>query len=1090
MLAAYACDPSNTRGRLYKEQPTSYRNEFERDRDRIIHSKSFRRLQYKTQVFINHEGDHYRNRLTHSIEVATVARSISNTLNLSSDLAEVVALAHDLGHTPFGHAGEVALNECMKNFGGFSHNAHSLKILTKLEKRYAAYDGLNLTWEVLEGIVKHNGPVRTNIPDYVLEYNRQNDLDLSNYSSAEAQIASLADDISYISHDLEDSIGAKIIDFNHLSEIKFIDQYISTIKSQFREITSSRLIYEVVRTAIEIPKDNLNGDLASNIAMIIAAKQGGNPREIALKFKEILSSLPYIASIEVAGPGFINFTLKADYWHSAIQDILLDKEDFFKVNVGNNHKVNLEYVSANPTGPLHIGHARCAVYGDALARVLESTGYQVTKEYYVNDAGSQIDNLAKTVMFRYKEALTGEKMLLPEDFYPGEYLIDVGKDLVEKFGNKLLEMPESECYEIVKKLTVDKMLELIKADLKDLDIEHQVFFSEKSLHDNGKIDEVVDLLTVKGLIYEGQLPPPKGKIDKDWSAQTQKLFKATNFGDSQDRSIQKADGSWTYFAADLAYTKDKIDRGADLLIYILGADHSGYVKRIEAIVKALEEERVKVDVKICHLVNFIHNGQSVKMSKRKGNFTSVNDVTKEVGKDIIRFMMLTRKNDVPLDFDLVKVKEQSKENPIFYVQYAYVRTISILAKAKENMSEAYSKFLENEYNLSLLSTEEEIEMIKLLASWPKVIEGAAKYFEPHRVAFYLVTLASKFHALWNFGKENNDYRFLIETDIELTAARLGLARAIQKIIRIGFDIIGKKKNSKQVVLQPEPEKPLNILTPKVVENEKFDSIEEIMDSIEGQDKTSNKSCNKDKDKEEDLDILYQDLMGEKKSSASTTKAPVSKDNLPQVGLNIIKVTEKRQGPNDKQLLNHTKRNYYKIQFASVKTELVANQELERIKKKYAKIFNKIPLTVRKMRSEKDHAVDILPTYATEKSSGMDLIAANIEPIIIKPQEVQLIPTGICIALPDYLEAQIRPRSGLALKHGITVLNSPGTIDSDYRGEIKVILINHFAEIFTITRGMKIAQMVVAKYEQILWHEVYNLDETARGEGGFGSTGKF
>ncbi|WP_375326747.1 arginine--tRNA ligase [Candidatus Tisiphia endosymbiont of Nemotelus uliginosus] len=542
--------------------------------------------------------------------------------------------------------------------------------------------------------------------------------------------------------------------------------------------------------AIEIPKDNLNGDLASNIAMIIASKQGGKPRELAIKFKEILSPLSYIASIEVAGPGFINFTLKADYWHQSIQDILLDNEDFFKINIGNHQKINIEYVSANPTGPLHIGHARGAVYGDALARILETTGYQVTKEYYINDAGSQVDNLAQAVMYRYQEVLTGTTLTLPAGLYPGEYLIEVAKKLVEQFGNKLLSLADNERHEIIRKFSVDQMLDLIRRDLKDLEIEHQVFFSEKSLHDKGKIAEVVKLLTTMGLIYEGQLPIPKGQTEEEWNPQVHRLFKSTNFGDTQDRSIEKSDGSWTYFAADLAYAKDKIDRGAQRLVYILGADHSGYVKRIEAIVGALTHNKVKVDVKICQLVNFVHNGESIKMSKRKGNFTSVRDVTSEVGKDIIRFMMLTRKNDAPLDFDLAKVREQSKDNPIFYVQYAYVRTRSILMKAKDTMYTAYDKFKINQYNLSLLSTEEEIEMIKLLASWPKVIEASAKYFEPHRVAFYLVNLASKFHSLWNFGKENNDYRFLIEEDLELTTARLALASAIQKIIKVGFNIIG------------------------------------------------------------------------------------------------------------------------------------------------------------------------------------------------------------------------------------------------------------------------------------------------------------
>ncbi|WP_425361365.1 arginine--tRNA ligase [Candidatus Tisiphia endosymbiont of Ceraclea dissimilis] len=541
---------------------------------------------------------------------------------------------------------------------------------------------------------------------------------------------------------------------------------------------------------VEIPKDKFNGDLSSNIAMIIAAKQNINPKELAIKFKEILTPLPYIASIEVAGPGFINFTIKADMWHNSINDILLDKEEFFKVNFGNNQKVNIEYVSANPTGPMHIGHARGAVYGDALAKVLDSTGYIVTKEYYLNDAGSQVDDLANSVMLRYKQALTKEDIVIPAGLYPGEYLADIGQKLVERFGDKLLTVPDSERHELVKRFAIEEMLVIIKHDLKELDIEHEVFFSEKSLHDSGKIEEVVQLLNAMGLIYEGQLPPPKGNADEPWDSRTQKLFKSTAFGDNQDRPIEKSDGSWSYFASDLAYAKDKIDRGFDHLVYVLGADHCGYVKRIEAIVKALGREKVKVDVKICQLVNFVDNGIAVKMSKRSGNFTSVQDVTNEVGKDIIRFIMLTRKNDVTLDFDLAKVKEQSKDNPVFYVQYAHVRTMSILEKAKESMPETYNKFLEKEYDLSLLSTEEEIEIIKLLALWSKILETSAKYFEPHRIAFYLINLASKFHALWNFGKENNDYRFLIEDNIELTVARLALAKSIQKIIKVGFDVIG------------------------------------------------------------------------------------------------------------------------------------------------------------------------------------------------------------------------------------------------------------------------------------------------------------
>ncbi|HJD65068.1 MAG TPA: arginine--tRNA ligase [Rickettsia endosymbiont of Diachasma alloeum] len=558
-------------------------------------------------------------------------------------------------------------------------------------------------------------------------------------------------------------------------------------------ITASTQLYnnsEIANNAsIETPKDSFNGDLSSNIAMIIAAKENIPPREVALKFKEILNKLPYIASIEIAGPGFINFTIKADSWHTAIEDILQNESKFFEIDIDKNKNINIEYVSANPTGPMHIGHARGAVYGDVLANILKKVGYPVTKEYYVNDAGSQINDLVSTVILRYREAL-GEKIIITDGLYPGEYLISVGQALAKEYGDKLLSMDEPERFRIVKNFAIQKMLDLNKEDLKELGVKHDIFFSEQTLHDNGEIEKTVKLLTDMGLIYEGSLPAPKGKVHAEWENRTQELFKSTKYGDDQDRPIKKADGSWTYFASDLAYAKDKIDRGANHLIYVLGADHSGYVKRIEAIVKALGKEQVKVDVKICQLVNFVENGMPVKMSKRLGTFASVQDVNNEVGKDIIRFMMLTRENNKTLDFDLVKVKEQSKENPIFYVQYAHVRTLSILSKAMETIPQSYNSFEAGTYDLSLLSSEEEIEIIKLLASWTKTLETAAKYFEPHRVAFYLINLASKFHALWNFGKENNDYRFIIENNEELTTARLALAKAIQKIIASGLEVIG------------------------------------------------------------------------------------------------------------------------------------------------------------------------------------------------------------------------------------------------------------------------------------------------------------
>lgn len=545
-----------------------------------------------------------------------------------------------------------------------------------------------------------------------------------------------------------------------------------------------------LKSTLEIPRDPLNGDISTNIAMIIASKNGGNAREIALQFKEAMQAVPYIAHIEVAGPGFINFTIKAEKWHDCVRSILDGAGNFWEVNIGKGKKVNIEYVSANPTGPMHIGHARGAVYGDSLANLLTKCGYDVTKEYYVNDAGAQIDVLVDSVILRYKEALTGKEAVIPEGLYPGDYLKATGQKLAQEFGDGLLEMPEKEMRSKLKVFAVEEMLKLIKDDLAKLGIVHDVFSYESTLHKNGKIDEAIAILSKLGLIYEGTLPPPKGKTDENWQEKIQPLFRSTAYGDDQDRPVQKSDGSWTYLAADFAYAKDKIDRGFKNLIYILGADHSGYIKRIKAVIEALSDGKVESDVRTCQLVNFVKNGQQVKMSKRQGAFMTVSDVIDEVSKDIIRFIMLTRRNDMTLDFDFAKVIEQSKENPVFYVQYAHVRTHSIIANAKENIPEAYALFQQGKFNLSLLETEEEIQLIKLLASWPRALIGAAVHFEPHRLAYFLIDVASRFHSIWNLGKEKNNYRFNIPDDIELTAARLALADAIRKILVSGFNLIG------------------------------------------------------------------------------------------------------------------------------------------------------------------------------------------------------------------------------------------------------------------------------------------------------------
>jgi arginyl-tRNA synthetase len=541
---------------------------------------------------------------------------------------------------------------------------------------------------------------------------------------------------------------------------------------------------------LESPKDQLNGDISTNIAMLIAAKNGGNPREIAIKFKESLNNIPYIAHIEVAGPGFINFTIKAEKWYESIKSIINDDKEFWCSDIGKGEKVNIEYVSANPTGPMHIGHARGAVYGDALANILKKCGYNVTKEYYVNDAGSQIETLIDSLLIRYKEALSGKKAIIPEGLYPGDYLVVLGKKLALEYKSTLLEMDETTMRHKLKKIAIYEMLELIKLDLQKLGVKHDVFTSEQTLHDNGKIDEAVALLTKMGLIYRGVLPPPKGKIDENWEEKEQLLLKSSNYGDDQDRPIQKGDGSWSYLAADFAYAKDKIDRGFNCLIYILGADHSGYIKRIKAVIEALGDGKVKSDVRTSQLVNFVKGNEPIKMSKRSGNFMTVSDVINDVGKDIIRFIMLTRRNDMTLDFDFAKVKEQSKDNPVFYVQYAHVRTKSILTKAKKNIPLAYEIFMKQEFNLKLLNSEEEIQLIKLIASWPKILSSAAITREPQRIAYYLIDVASRFHSIWNLGKENNDYRFNIEDNKELTAARLAFAEVIRKIIANGFKLIG------------------------------------------------------------------------------------------------------------------------------------------------------------------------------------------------------------------------------------------------------------------------------------------------------------
>ena len=541
---------------------------------------------------------------------------------------------------------------------------------------------------------------------------------------------------------------------------------------------------------VEAPRDPSHGDLSTNAAMVITKALKQNPRKIAELISAILKEEPYITEVNIAGPGFINLHIADSEWQEQVSQILAEGSNYGANNMGNNVKVNVEYVSANPTGPLHIGHARPAVYGDAMAKLLKVTGHEVVKEYYINDAGGQIDILADSLYLRYKQAATGEEPSIPEGLYPGSYLIPIGEKLFAKIGNKFLTQNRDEYIDFVKEFAIAEMMDLIRGNLKDLGIEHDVFFSEKSLHDSNKIAEAVAKLGKLEATYKGTLEAPKGKLPDDWEEREQLLFKSSEFGDDEDRALQKSDGSWTYFAADTAYLEDKIARGFNVIMMTLGVDHGGYVKRMNAAANVLSKGRVKSDIKLCQLVNYLKDGQPVKMSKRSGNFETVEDVVSLVGKDIVRFFMLTKKNDTLMDFDLTKVLEQSKDNPVFYVQYAYVRGKSILAKAKENTPAALAVFEQGAIDLSLLNSEQELQFIKFLASWPKLIEASALYAEPHRIAFFLQELAAKFHSIWNVGKEDGGMKFVMEDNLELTAARLGLVRSVMNIIEMGLDIMG------------------------------------------------------------------------------------------------------------------------------------------------------------------------------------------------------------------------------------------------------------------------------------------------------------
>lgn len=542
---------------------------------------------------------------------------------------------------------------------------------------------------------------------------------------------------------------------------------------------------DLSRVTAEPPREAAHGDVASNAAMVLARPAGQNPRVLAEALAARLAGRRDVARAEVAGPGFINLTLKPEFWPRVLSAILEQGEAYGRSAMGGGRKVNCEYVSANPTGPLHVGHCRGAVFGDALAELLAVTGHAVVKEYYINDAGAQVDVLARSAYLRYREALGEAIGAIPAGLYPGSYLIPVGQALKEKFGETLRSLPESEWLPPVRALTMAMMMDLIRDDLAALNIRQEVFFSEKSLHDGGQVAETVAALRAKGHIYEGRLPPPKGEVPEDWEDREQTLFRATAFGDDIDRPLMKSDGSYTYFASDVAYARNKIERGFTELIYVLGADHGGYVKRLEAIAAALAGEgAVDVVVRLCQLVKLFRNGEPVRMSKRAGEFVTLRDVVDEVGPDVVRFMMLFRKNEAPLDFDFARVTEQSKDNPVFYVQYAHARICSVLRNAEAEGAG------QGKVDFALLTDEAEGALVRRMALYPRLLEAAAAAHEPHRVAFYLHELASEFHALWNKGKESPQLRFILRENGDLTATRLAFLRAIRYCLANGLRILG------------------------------------------------------------------------------------------------------------------------------------------------------------------------------------------------------------------------------------------------------------------------------------------------------------
>ena len=569
------------------------------------------------------------------------------------------------------------------------------------------------------------------------------------------------------------------------------------IVNYYREAISDIILDEfslknddIKNISFEFPKETGLGDFSTNAAMALAGKLKKAPNEIAESIVHFLNKNPDIENVDIAGKGFINIKIKKKVWQNLIYEIIKNKSSYGDTDLGNKEKINVEYVSANPTGPLHVGHTRGAVFGDTLSNILVKVGYDVCREYYVNDAGEQIDKLARSSFVRYQESCGIDSVSIPEGLYPGDYLISVGDQIKEIYGNELLDKEEGYWLPLVKKISIYEMIKIIKKDLKSLNIEHDVFTSEFDLLNNGFVEKIFNELNNKDLLYEGETSPPKGSDLKEWVKKKHILFKSKNFGDDEDRVVKKHDGSWTYFMPDIAYHKDKSIRGFKKMINVWGADHSGYISRVTSAVNAITDNKASLEVKVCQLVRLTRGNEVVKMSKRSGSFITLKEMVDEVGRDAVRFMMVTRKNDAPLDFDYELVKEQTKDNPIFYIQYAHARICSVIRRVKEDKLFEVNDESLLESDVNLLDKVDDIELIKIVSNFPRIIEQSAIYREPHRLAFYLKDLASSFHSYWNLGNENADFKVINKEDINVSRARLALIRSVGITIAEGLNLLG------------------------------------------------------------------------------------------------------------------------------------------------------------------------------------------------------------------------------------------------------------------------------------------------------------